>query len=589
MFRSRLFWKIYPGYVVVILVTALFVGIQVGRSAERSARDGLRERLHESVISARELVRAVGPDAPTLGASLDRVAGETGIRFTHIAPDGAVLVDTERDPASMDNHGDRPEVIQARAGGPGSSVRRSATLGIEMMYVAIHEDAFTLRAAFPLSHLQEREGAVRAAVAQGVALAAVVGMVLGLVVARRFARRLETLSEAARSIAGGNFDRRIALDRSDEVEALGHSINLMAGEVQQRIQRITADRDRLQTILSGMIEGVVAVDAEERVLLLNEVAGRVLGTTEDAAVGEPIRNVSRVREIADVLTEALRSEVDRRREILIPARGGDRILEIHAGPFGPEGGVLGAVVILHDVTELRRLEAVRRDFVANVSHELKTPLTAIRGMLETVLDDPGMPEDVRTRFLRRMDAQSHRLSHLVSDLLSLARVESRPEDLEREAMDLRLPVRETLRALEGSAADRGVELRFEESPDPVLVLGDRQSLRLLFDNLVDNAVKYTPRGGRVRVRLLVEGDRVIVEVDDTGIGIDAKHGDRVFERFYRVDKARSRELGGTGLGLAIVKHVALAHDGEVSYDSSIGAGTRFSVRLPRASGPPPGL
>jgi two-component system phosphate regulon sensor histidine kinase PhoR len=583
LFRSRLFWKIFPGYVVVILVTALFVGIQVGRHAEQAALDQIHERLHESALAAREFARdRQDVSGEELGATLRRIAAETGVRYTVVFADGTVLADSDRDPARMENHGERPEILDAHSAGVGSATRNSETLGVRMMYVAVADSGRTYRSALPLRIVEERTSAVRSSVALGVGVATAVGLVLGLFVARRFSRRLASMAEAARSIAGGNFDRRILVDRVDEVGALGHSINLMAGEVQQRIQRITADRDRLQTILAGMVEGVVAVDPYERVLLLNEVASRILGADEDAAIGEPIRNVTRVYEIADVLADALRSGVDRRREILLPGPGADRILEVHAGPFGPEEAALGAVVVLHDVTELRRLEAVRRDFVANVSHELKTPLTAIRGMLETVLDDASMPEDIRTGFLQRMDAQSDRLAHLVSDLLSLARVESRPEDLELEPLDLRHPVRETVRALEGFAADRGVTIQVAETEEPLTVLGDRPSLRLLLDNLVDNAVKYTLRGGSVKIDLSREDRWVLVEVADTGIGIDARHGDRVFERFYRVDKARSRQLGGTGLGLSIVKHVAMAHHGDVTYESSVGGGTCFRVRLPVA-------
>jgi two-component system phosphate regulon sensor histidine kinase PhoR len=339
----------------------------------------------------------------------------------------------------------------------------------------------------------------------------------------------------------------------------------------------------LQTILAGMVEGVVAVDLDERVLLLNDVAGRILGADPGTAAGRPIRNVTRVQEIADTLSDTLRSGVGRTLEIRLQGARGARIVQTHAGPFGSPDEPQGAVVVLHDVTELRRLEAVRRDFVANVSHELKTPLTAIRAMLETMVDDPRMPDDVRASFLERMSAQVQRLAQIVTDLLGLARVESDPEELARDLLDLRSTVEETRRALAGAAQDKGIALEFTLPPAPARIRGDRPSLRLLVDNLVDNALKYTPSGGRVEVRLSEENGWATLDVADTGIGIHALHGDRIFERFYRVDTSRSRALGSTGLGLAIVRNVAVAHGGTVAYDSVPGRGTEFRVRLPLAT------
>jgi two-component system phosphate regulon sensor histidine kinase PhoR len=331
-----------------------------------------------------------------------------------------------------------------------------------------------------------------------------------------------------------------------------------------------------------MAEGVVAVDGERRVLHMNAVAGRILGADPAAAVGRPFDTVTRVTEVADALAEAVRTGVGRTREMVLTEFPKDRILEIQTGPIAadPPGTTAGAVVVLHDVTELRRLEAVRRDFVTNVSHELKTPLTAVRGVVETLLDDREMPDSTRDRFLRKLDVQSRRLVGLVTDLLSLARVESRREDLEREPLDFRHVVLESVRALTASAEERRLRFVAKLPEAEVPVRGDRASLRLLVDNLVDNAIKYTPESGSVEVRLQRNGTWALLEVQDTGIGIEDRHRERLFERFYRVDKARSRELGGTGLGLSIVKHVVLAHDGDVTFESVPGEGSTFRVRIP---------
>jgi two-component system phosphate regulon sensor histidine kinase PhoR len=358
----------------------------------------------------------------------------------------------------------------------------------------------------------------------------------------------------------------------------------MAEQLRERIDALTEDRRKLQTILAAMAEGVVAVDAEQRVLHMNAPAGRILGADPvfATAAAKPLRSVSRIHEVAEALEHAIRTGEGRHREVLLVAFPKDRVLEIQSSPIPGEdaGAPAGAVVVLHDVTELRRLEAVRRDFVANVSHELKTPLTAVRGIVETLQDDRAMPEGTRGRFLKKLDEQSRRLVRIVTDLLSLSRVESGHGDLERVPVDFRSTVQESVRALSSAAEDRKVALTARLPEESITVRGDRPSLRLLVDNLVDNAVKYTPAGGRVDVRLGTTGGWATLEVEDTGIGISEEHRDRLFERFYRVDKARSRELGGTGLGLAIVKHVALAHEGDVTFESVSGEGSTFRVRLP---------
>jgi len=581
---SRVFWKIVPGYAAVVGVTALVVGIGLGRRVERTTLAEIEARLSEGVAAAREVEAAAPPD---LQESIRRMGRDTELRYTIIAGDGTVRADSEHDPATMENHADRPEVREATVSGTGKSTRRSATLGIPMMYVAQRVPHGTIRAAMPLRALDRRRAALRSTVALAVGLALVVGVALGLVVTRWFAAPLARMSAAARDIASGHFERRVEVDRQDEIGVLGRAVNLLAGEAQRRVESVTKDRDRLHTILSGMVEGVVAVDPDERVLLINDVAGRMIGADARTAAGRPLRNVTRVHEIADVLADTLRSGVTRSHEIRLAGPRGGRLVQTHAGTFGPGGHTLGAVVVLHDVTELRRLESVRRDFVANVSHELKTPLTAIRGMLETMLDDREMPEDVRRSFLERISAQANRLAQIVTDLLGLARVESRPEDLAKDQLDFRETVEETRRALEGAARDGGVSLACELPDEPVHVLGDRPSLRLLVDNLVDNAIKYTRPGGRVGVTLVSDGAWATLAVADTGIGIEPRHGDRIFERFYRVDPSRSRELGSTGLGLAIVRNVAQVHGGSVTYDSMPGRGTEFRVRLPVGSAPPP--
>ena len=599
MIGSRLFWRVYLGTVVLILFTAGVVGFLAGRQFEEDARRKSRENLRTRAILAREIARpAFSPDvAPAdesrVAATLGRLAVETGTRFTLIAADGTVLVDTERDPATMENHGDRPEVLAAARDGFGFSSRVSISLRRAMTYAAIPSEEAAggfVRAAAEARRLDESHERLRPVIALAAAIASLVALLFGGIVVRHFTRPLVEMSRAARAIESGDLDRRIDYRRRDELGAFASAFNRMAGQLRERIVHVTEERNRLSTILSSMVEGVVAVDPDERILHMNRPAAEMLGAGPDPVLGEPLGSITRIVEVREALAETRRQGSESRREVVLSAHPEDRVIDVHVAPILSEGkGRGGAVIVLHDVTEVRRLEAVRRDFVANVSHELKTPLTAIQGFLETLLDDRKATKDTRRRFLAKAAQHTKRVAAIVSDLLTLSRVESGMGMSDPEALDLRELVIEVGRSVVSASEAKGIELTTEVPGEPLEVVGDRGTLRLAIDNLVVNAVKYTPTAGQVRLGLVEEGGFAVVEVADTGIGIEEKHRARLFERFYRVDQARSRELGGTGLGLAIVRHVALAHGGRVGFESTPGEGSVFRLRIPlaRASTPPP--
>jgi two-component system phosphate regulon sensor histidine kinase PhoR len=333
-----------------------------------------------------------------------------------------------------------------------------------------------------------------------------------------------------------------------------------------------------------MVEGVVVVDRDERIVHLNDAARKILGT--EARRRPWLWELTANRAFADAVARVVREGVEVRFEVEVPGEIKAQIIELNASPIRAETGeVEGGVMVLHDITKLRQLESIRRDFVANVSHELKTPVTAIRGLIETLHDDAEMAPEIREGFLRKAANQCMRLSALVTDLLTLSRLESAPGSLERQPLDLKVVINEAIQSLGALAEERGLDLRTSLPALPVTVWGDAESLHQVVSNLVDNAIKYTPDGGRVDIRLRTGEEHAIFEVQDTGIGISAEEKERVFERFYRVDKSRSRELGGTGLGLSIVKHVVLYLDGEVSVESEPEAGSTFRVELPLADQP----
>jgi two-component system phosphate regulon sensor histidine kinase PhoR len=591
MQSSRFFWKLYLGYVVLILLTASILGLWIGRDIDRQVRETTHRSLLEAarVLATEPFLLDDGGNARAgLARRVAQLGRDTGIRYTIISPDGTVLADTDEDSRSMENHAARAEVSEALVGGVGSSVRLSATLGYLTMYIAVPcgTDGGIVRTALPLGEIEDRQRELRGRVIIAASIGAVAALVLGLFVAQRFTGPFLSISRAARAISAGNFQERLEIRRHDAFGAFAQSFNLMASQLQERIETITDDRNNLWTILSSMVEGVVAVDEKGRVILMNGVAAEILGADARLAQGSSFESVTRVGEVQDAVAETMRSGVRRVREVLLSAVPRDRILEIYVSPIRePSGGV---VVVLHDVTELRRLEGVRRDFVANVSHELKTPLTVIRGIVETLLDDEDIEAATRVRFLQKANVQTERISSIVTDLLRLARLESEGAGGERETLDLREPVQASVRSLQPSADDKRIELRVDVSPDELLVDGDRNALRLIVDNILDNAVKYTS-AGHVSVRLSRDADRALLEIADTGVGIAAVEQERIFERFYRVDKARSRELGGTGLGLSIVRNAVHAHGGVVQCVSELGRGSTFRVWIPLAGlegGPP---
>ncbi len=356
-------------------------------------------------------------------------------------------------------------------------------------------------------------------------------------------------------------------------------------EVGPGISGLTAgSADQLEMVINGLVEGVVAVDLNERVIHLNSSAARLLGVSARESLGKRLEELTDLENLSATVSRALRTRSESTGEAIVemPANQRDLALEFDASPVRDRGGrIAGAVLSIHDITELRHLEHVRQDFVANVSHELKTPITAIRGLVETILTDDEMPGATQTRFLEKVHAQALRLSVLVTDLLTLARLESRDALLEPLPFDLREPIRTSIRACR-SVEVQTAQIEEDLSETPVIVRGDPESLRLVASNLLDNALKYTPAEGRIQIRLKRDVGRAILEVEDNGMGIAPKDRQRIFERFYRVDKARSRELGGTGLGLSIVKHVCLAHGGRVEVDSTSGKGSTFRVLLPLA-------
>jgi two-component system phosphate regulon sensor histidine kinase PhoR len=587
--RSRLSWRLVAGLVGVAALGLSVMGVYVARTLERHAVENLTAGLVRSARLVHDGVLPAGGESlrlETVQPLVERYARVLQARITVIAVDGTVLGDSERDPASvreMESHAARPEVSTALAGGVGRDVRRSATLGVEMLYVAVPLEGSSrprgaIRLALPLTEVARLRAATRQAVVVGAVLAIAVALAAGLFVSRRVTRPVVAMQAIARRMAAGDFDQRVPVTGHDEVAELGAALNRMALSLGEKVETLEAERAEVAAILDRMVEGVVALDARGRVLLVNPAARGILGVEADPAVeGRPLLEVVRQKTLADLAAACRAGSAQRELDLGPPL---DRTLRVHAVPVPFSRHATGVLLVLHDVTELRRLERVRAEFVSNVSHELRTPLTAIRGYLETLLDGALEDRVHARRFLETAHAHAERLGRLVDDLLQLSNVETGKVRLRLESLELADVAAGVVAMFERAAAARRLRVVNAVGGD-LRVKADRDRLVQILVNLVDNAVKYTADEGRVTLDATRRPDGAIeVSVGDTGIGIPSTELPRLTERFYRVDKARSRELGGTGLGLAIVKHLVHAHGGELAIESELGKGTTVRFTLP---------
>jgi two-component system phosphate regulon sensor histidine kinase PhoR len=588
MLRSRILWKLYAGYVVLIFLSTIVVGILVSKQV---GKETLFE-IERSLDVRASLLSETALESFSLTSNLmvqERVrilGNKTNTRFTIVNSDGKVLADSEEDPGSMDNHINRPEILAARSHGFGMATRLSKTMDTKMMYFAlsIKKEGNLLgyvRTSLPLLEIDNRLSRVRNIVLLGMGVSMFVALLLGFFVSRGFAKPLTAMTVVAESISEGNYDQRVSINRNDEIGSLANTLNKMAKISKERMETITLDNNKLLAILAGMVEGVVAVDKNETIIHLNASAGRILSVFPEENLNRKIWEVTQSQELCQVISEALSKKIEIRKKLQIITPSKDQTAEVHASPFhNATGGLVGVVAVLYDVSELERLESIRRDFVSNVSHELKTPITAIRGLVETVIDDEQMSPEKQKSFLLKTMEQTLRLSTIVTDLLVLSRLESGGVDLNREPIDLREVVDASMQALLPISDEKSIHIESQVPEKPVEVLGDREALYQTINNLLDNAVKYNSKKGTASVRLRIENGNAVIDVQDTGIGIEPLEKPKIFERFYRVDKARSRQLGGTGLGLSIVKHTILAHGGQLSVESTQGIGSTFQISIP---------
>jgi two-component system, OmpR family, phosphate regulon sensor histidine kinase PhoR len=591
--RAKLFWKLGLTYLALLLGVLLTVDLY---SASVLRREYLRSA-NEKLASFLSLVQARPPHLENLvelRAWAEWMASG-GARVTVIESDGHVLADSAQDPETMENHSQRPEIQEALATGTGESVRHSKTVDQDLVYRAIRYQPpggslVIIRMALPLAQIDSSLADLRKRLLAASFVILVLGTIVSLGFSQMFATRVQRLKNFSRRVAEGDFRPLASEDSRDELADLGDALNETARQMEMEIRQLSGERNRSSAILRSMVEGVAVIDAQERLVFCNRAFSEILNLDSSSVEGRPLIELVRISELVGLIRRALQGEEGLQSDI---ATGivQQRSFAVTAAPVnaldavaGVGSGVAekpsGAVVVLHDVTELRRLERVRQDFVANVSHEFKTPLTAIQGFAETLLAGALEDPNNNKRFLEIIRDHAARLARLTDDLLKLARIEAGKLEIEYVPVGLTELIEACAETTLLKASRKQITLVIDIPPGLPPVRGDAGLLRDVLQNLLDNAIQYTPVGGKILVNATAAAREAVISVADNGIGIPLAEQERIFERFYRVDAARSREAGGTGLGLSIAKHIVEAHAGRLWVESAVGSGSRFSFSVP---------
>ncbi len=591
MLRRRLIWQLYPSFLAVtLLALAAAAAYASYRFHEFHLDQVQQELLTLTRVIVPEVEQAlVSSDPRDMDALADRLGGAADgrVRFTIITPAGRVIGDSQDDPVQMKSHADRPEVLDALRDGFGRSVHPSPTLGTRMMYVAIPverdgQPIAIIRAAVAITAIDRPMEDFHISVAWAAAVIALIAAFLSLLISRGISRPIVRMQRVAQLFARGQLNARVPGTGAAELDGLAKALNEMATQLQDRIATVTRQRNELETILSSMTEGVFSVDSQGRFASLNKAAAQLLNIDPAQAQGRSVEEAIHDAGLLQFVRDALHSDEPTEADLSFPGRTEHLFHVCGAGLSDSRGERAGAVIVLSDMTRIHRLENLRRDFVANVSHELKTPVTSIQGFVEALQEGGLADAEQARRYVEIVAKHAQRLNAIIDDLLSLSRLEDSTErraiSFETVALKPVLATAIDLSRVKADARRIGIDLTCEQDIEAKLngLLVEQAVL-----NLVDNAIKYSEPGGRVDVLAGRTESEITISVRDSGCGIPPQYLSRLFERFYVVDKSRSRKLGGTGLGLAIVKHIAQVHGGYVTVESTLGKGSTFTIHLPR--------
>ncbi len=571
--KPTFFSKIFIGYFVVILMLSLAGLLAFSQTSKNLYRETIAGNLKDAALILRpDAQRAMARnEVKVFDSRAKEIARELKIRITLVDTRGVVLVDSDEEPASMENHGNRPEIAEALNGRTGTSSRFSSTRNQEALYVALPVGeqgavAGALRTSMMVKDIHLPPALVRHMI-EIAAVLSLLALLVAFLVARSASRPIGRLTDAARRVASGDFDTRVFLDRNDEFKALADTFNAMSRDLKGSFEALAQGRRELKSIIDSLREGLIAVDRKGAIVYCNKSMKTIFGR-EQAEEGKPYWEAFGHGALVELMEKAKKGGA----ALVDEAAIGERIYLASATRLEPQGET---VLVFSDITSIRQLEKIKKDLVANVSHELRTPLTSIKGFAETLEEEVDEPQQHYVEIIRR---NTDRLIRIVEDLLVLSKLEGKEAVPELDEIDIVRLVRDTVKIFEHEAAGKGLKLKVEAGDVPPIT-ADRFKLEQMLINLLDNAVKYTD-AGEVRVVVKARDAAMTIEVHDTGVGIPADKIPRIFERFYVVDKSRSRQMGGTGLGLSIVKHIVLLHGGDIRVESAPGQGTHVFVTLP---------
>lgn len=587
----RIFWRQFlTNFLIIALVSILFTTFTI-IELKKHDKSLTKEKLLTTANVLREVIKNKIPEnkSEEMALIVSQIGEKTGIRITVVDIDGVVIGDSEKDPKVMENHANRPEVKDAITKGIGEGMRFSTTLKKHMFYVAVPiEDGSgkalaIVRTGLPLISLEETFASIKSQVIYLGLILTLLALLLSYASSKAFTKSFEKSIGLSEQIAKGNFNVSIPIsDRKGEMGELNLALNTMAEKLDELFRQVSIEKSQLEAVLTAMSEGVMVVANDGKVILMNHALKDMLAI-KDISLGKPYWEVLRNREIMELIENTIINQLSEKKEISLfyPT---ERYYIASAIPLGSLKKE--TIVVMFDITEFKRLEKIKADIVANVSHELRTPLTAIKGYVETLEVGAYENHDERSHFLNIIGRHTDRLINIVSDLLLLSDIERKSTPFGEESkatfeeIDFQEIVHSSLEALKSKVEEKGLRVSVDIKENLPKFRGDGFLLGQMFINLIDNAVKYTPEGGTIGVEITYPDSHFRIEVIDTGIGIPKEHLARIFERFYRVDKTRSRKIGGTGLGLSIVKHIVIMHGGEIEVESEVGKGSRFVITLP---------
>lgn len=586
---KKISWKLFATYIIIIIIFAISIELL----ATFYLRNYYINHLASDLESTAHLIKdflykdITENNSLQIKSKTNTLSKEIKTRITIIDVNGRVLSDSEESPTLMDNHSDRPEIKEAMLGKTGRSIRYSFTLETDMLYIAIpmvedNQIISVIRLALPLVEVNKNMSYLTRIIFSTTIISLLIASLISLIMSLSITRPIKEMTKISKNISKGDFSKKLDIRSQDEIGQLSLALNQMSEDLENKIKIISEDKNKMEIILSSVIEGIAAIDKKGKLILCNDAFEKIIHCSRDKTLGRFHWEIIRNNQLNELLKDTIREGRTLIQEItiLFPQ---EKIFSASSTPLGKKENIWGAVVVLNDITQIKRLEKMRQEFVANVSHELRTPLTSIQGFIETLKDGAVNDPEKARHFLKIIEKQSNNLNNLVEDILKLSKIESQETVVNLQSTNLKELLDKVMAEFKEKIILKKIQINTNISPQFPLLKIDPEQIELALRNLLDNALKYTPEKGEISISFLEREKDIYLEIADNGIGISQEHLPRIFERFYRVNKDRSRDLGGTGLGLAIVKHIVKVHKGTIGVDSTPGKGSKFFIILPKNS------